>query len=930
MAKKAVVKKLNSSTPDTPAAEDTPAPENTDAARAEKADAPAPEAKPEKLALSVVAGEYAQEEPDAKAENPADEGVTVIATDPLLNAPAQPAAPQPAAPAESARAENTDKTESQEPRFKLPGGEPLPETLPLLSGKELIIFPGTIMPLSIESEHDRQMIDHSLLDNRLIVVTPLEREMRNPADTGALHRVGTVAAVLKTLRLPDGDMRILIQGLQRVKITGFPSTTPSVHATVEPLPDFVAENLELKAFYDSLRKQFTRLAGIVQFPEEVQVAAYNISAPGQFCDLVVNNIDLSHAERLSFLDEPNVNERCKKMIIFLGRYLQIVELGNRIQEDVRKKIGDGHKEYFLREQLKAIQKELGDDDENENDDLSKRLEEAKMPEDAYKETKRELNRMRKMQPGSAEYTVSRTYIDWMLDLPWNRETADSINLRKAQEILDRDHYNLKKVKQRIIEFLAVRKINPEGKSPILCLIGPPGVGKTSLGKSIAEAMGRKFVRHSLGGVRDEAEIRGHRRTYVGSLPGRILQGLKRAGSRNPVFMLDEIDKLANDSHGDPSSALLEALDPEQNNQFLDHYLDVPFDLSKVIFIATANQADTIPDALYDRMEVITLPGYSTIEKHWIAKKHLLPRILSDHGLKPGQVKITDDALDTIMRGYTREAGLRNLEREIASVVRKVAVQIVESRRPKKITVKPADVRKMLGPEKFFSELAGRTNLPGVAVGLVWTAVGGDILFVESTKMAGGKNLQLTGSLGEVIKESAFAALSWIRAQAARLPIAPDFYEAHDYHIHFPEGAIPKDGPSAGIALIASLISLLINKQIKPLLAMTGEITLRGKVLPVGGIKEKMIGAHLAGIKEVILPEKNVKDLLDLPTEVRQGIKFHPIKEIRDMLPIAFPGFSKLKAPPAVKKDDGKGSSPAAPKAPKKAKAVAKRRKKTTK
>ncbi|MBP5233827.1 MAG: endopeptidase La, partial [Planctomycetes bacterium] len=827
-----------------------------------------------------------------------------MATDPLAKA-ASPSAPDAggSAPAGGASGPNApegdgkgnDGGDDKDDRFRLPGGEPLPEVLPLLSGKELIIFPGTIQPLSIDSEPDRQMIDRSLLQNRLIVVTPLEREMRSPADTGALHRVGTVCVVLKMLRLPDGDMRVLVQGLQRVRLADFPSTDPAVHARVEPLPDFVAENLELKALYDSLRKQFTRLNGIVQFPEEVQVAAYNITAPGQFCDLVVNNIDLSHNERLSLLDEPNVNERCKKLIMLLGRYLQIVELGNRIQEDVRKKIGDGHKEYYLREQLKAIQKELGDDDDaGATDELKKRLEDAKMPEEAYKETKRELSRMQRMQPGSAEYTVARTYVDWMLDLPWNVETPDNINLKKAREILDRDHYNLKKVKERIIEFLAVRKINPEGRSPILCLVGPPGVGKTSLGKSIAEAMGRKFVRHSLGGVRDEAEIRGHRRTYIGSLPGRIIQGLKRAGSRNPVFMLDEIDKLANDSYGDPASALLEALDPEQNNQFMDHYLDVPFDLSKVIFIATANQSDPIPEALYDRMEIINLPGYSLIEKHWIAKKHLLPRILADHGLKSTQVTVTDAALDAIMRGYTREAGLRNLEREIAAVVRKAAVRMVESKKARKITIKPADVKAMLGPQRFFSELAGRTNIPGVAVGLVWTAVGGDILFVESTRMAGSKNLQLTGSLGEVIKESAFAALSWIRANAPRLPIAPDFYEAHDYHIHFPEGAIPKDGPSAGIALIASLISLLVNQRLKPLLAMTGEITLRGKVLPVGGIKEKMIGAHLAGIKEVILPEKNMNDLIDLPQEVLGGIKFHPIKEIRDMLPMAFPGFADLK------------------------------------
>lgn len=779
---------------------------------------------------------------------------------------------------------------------------PLPTELPILPGRDVIIFPNTIMPLAIDNEHDKQLIENAMLVNRFVVLTPLERDRREPHDVAALHRIGCSAAILKMLRLPDGSLRVLVQGVQRVKIENYTQIEPTLRAKITVLNDYIAENLEIKALYDSLRRQFLQLAGIAQLPEEIQVAAHNISSPGQFCDLVVNNIELSYTERLSLLDEINVNERCKKLIIYLGRYLQIVELGSRIQEDVRKKIGDSHKEYYLREQLKTIRKELGDEDVGvEIDELRKRIPEAKMSEEALTEAKRELKRLEKMHPSSAEYTVARTYLDWLLDLPWAITTADNLNPKKAREILDRDHYNLKKVKDRIIEFLAVRKLKPDGRSPILCLVGPPGVGKTSLGKSIAEAMGRKFVRHSLGGVRDEADIRGHRRTYIGSMPGRIMQGLKRAGSNNPIFMLDELDKLSHDFRGDPSSALLEVLDPEQNSAFVDHYLDVAFDLSQVIFIATANQTDPIPDALFDRMEVIHLPGYSTFEKQWIARHHLIPRILKDHGLQNTQISFTDPALEFIMRGYTREAGLRNLERELSSLTRKVALSIVNGQK-KIVKITPEKVKKLLGPQKFFSHFAGRTNINGVAVGLVWTAVGGDILFVESTKMAGNsKNIQLTGNLGDVLEESARAAISWIRAQGRKLPIASDFFETSDYHIHCPEGATPKDGPSAGIVLIASLISLLIKKRVKPGLAMTGEITLRGKVLPVGGIKEKMIGAHLAGIKEVILPEKNMNDLRDLPAEVRHGIKFRPIKEIKEMLPIAFPGFSKIKRPPPSKK-----------------------------
>lgn len=775
----------------------------------------------------------------------------------------------------------------------------IPSILPVLAANDVVIFPDMVAPLSVGTEREMQMIERSLVDNRMLVVAPLERDMGASDDIAAIHPIGCAAVVLKMIKLPDGDMRILLQGIKRVRIKKYIEIEPDARAEITILDEIITDTLEMKGLHSSIRKEFSKLTSMLQFPEEIRVAAHNINHPGRFADLVTSNIDITHEERMILLDELDVKRRFEKLSVMLGRNIQIVEIGSRIQEDVREKIGEGQREFFLREQLKAIRKELGEDDGSfELDEIEEKIEKSGMPEEARKEANREFSRLEKMQAGSAEYTVSMTYLDWLTTLPWQEETKDSINIRKAREILDNDHYNLKKVKERIIEYLAVKKINPEGRSPILCLVGPPGVGKTSLGRSIARAMGRKFVRHSLGGVRDEAEIRGHRRTYIGALPGRIIQGLRRAESRNPIFMLDEIDKLVSDFRGDPSSALLEALDPEQNNEFTDHYLDVQFDLSKVIFIATANTTDTIPDALYDRMEVISLPGYSTMEKHKIANRHLIPRIYKDHGIKLSQIKINKTALDMIIRGYTREAGLRNLEREIATVIRKIAVKIASGKKGP-FTITPEMVKQLLGPIKYFGEVATRANLPGVAIGLVWTSVGGDILYIESTNMQGSKNLQLTGSLGEVIKESAQAALSWIRTNANGLGIDPEFYENSDIHIHFPEGATPKDGPSAGVALVASLISLLLNKRIKPRLAMTGEMTLRGKVLPVGGIKEKMIGAHLAGIKEVIIPHENRNDLIDLPQEVLDGITFHTIKDVTEMLPIAFP--TKFANPIPVKK-----------------------------
>jgi ATP-dependent Lon protease len=628
----------------------------------------------------------------------------------------------------------------------------------------------------------------------------------------------------------------------------------------------------------------------------------NIVEPGRFADLVAANLNLSMEERCSILDAASISTRLERISLLLEREMQIVELGAKIHEDVKQKINQGQREFFLREQLRAIRKELGEggDDRPETAELEKAIELAGLPEEALKEARRELSRLERMQPGSAEYTVSRTYLDWMAALPWNILTQDRLDMDKAKKILDADHYDLDKVKERIVEYLAVRKINPAGHSPILCFVGPPGVGKTSLGRSIAKAMGRKFERVSLGGMRDEAEIRGHRRTYVGALPGRILQGMRRAGSRNPVFMLDEVDKLVSDMHGDPSSALLEVLDPEQNSAFRDHYLDVSFDLSKVAFIATANTLDPIPPALLDRMEVLRLSGYSSEEKLLIARRHILPKVLAGHGLSNQKAAFDRSALNAVINSYTREAGLRNLERELSAIVRKLAVKLSRGKRgPFKVSAR--DVRTYLGPPAFFTTPPARAESPGVALGLAWTAAGGDVLYIEATAMPGKKGLLLTGRLGDVIKESAQAALSWVRSHETKFGVKKeDFFENRDIHIHFPEGATPKDGPSAGITLVAALISLVTGKPLRPRLAMTGEITLRGKTLPVGGIKEKVLAARRVGIRDIIIPSGNVNDLEDLQPEVRRDMTFHPVGNIEEMIPVAFPGLIKTLPSAAAK------------------------------
>ncbi|MCL2000716.1 MAG: endopeptidase La, partial [Planctomycetes bacterium] len=751
-----------------------------------------------------------------------------------------------------------------------------PAILPILPLREAVLFPDMLLTHVIQEPRDIRLVDDVLLQDRFVAFVPAVRPQADQSDPSGLWDKGCVGVILKMIKFPDGGVRLLVQGLKRIRIETILQRQPYFSARTSELKDVMESDVAFDAMHRSVRDQFTRLLEILpNAPSEVKLSAVNITDPGRFADLVAANLNLSLEERCAILDAANIKERLEKISVLLEREMQIVELGTKIHEDVKQKINQGQREFFLREQLRAIRKELGDggDDRVEIGELEKAIEEAGLPEEAMKEAKRELSRLERMHAGSAEYTVCRTYLDWMTALPWKKETKDQLDLTKARKILDTDHYDLSKVKERIIEFLAVRKIHPAGRSPIICFVGPPGVGKTSLGRSIAKAMGRKFERISLGGVRDEAEIRGHRRTYVGALPGRILQGMRRAGTRNPVFMMDEVDKLVSDMHGDPSSALLEVLDPEQNFNFRDHYLDAPFDLSKVVFVTTANTVETIAPALLDRMEIIRIAGYSYEEKLHIARKFLIPRVLADHGTSPKKVSIDRTALTMVINSYTREAGLRNFERELAAIIRKLAVKLATGKRgPFKITAK--DVKSYLGPPAFHADIPARVEAPGVAVGLAWTAAGGDLLYIEAGMMAGKKELLLTGRLGDVIKESAQAALSWIRTHEAKLGLEDNFFDHRDIHIHFPEGATPKDGPSAGIALVAALVSLLVKTPLRPRLAMTGEITLRGKVLPVGGIKEKVLAARRSGIRDIILPVGNLHDLDELQPEVRRDITFH--------------------------------------------------------
>ena len=687
------------------------------------------------------------------------------------------------------------------------------------------------------------------------------------------------------LKYPDDSIRILVQGLKRIDIREYGQIEPYYRAQVTPLESETEASRDVDARQAHLVSQFAKFVSMVPYlPDELQGVVMNIKDPGKVTDLIGSNLNISVDEKQDLLNTLSVRTRLEKLSAILNREVELVELGNKIQSQVQGELNKNQKEFYLRQQMRAIQKELGEGDSrsNELDDLRQKIDEAKMPEEALKAANNEFERLKIIPPESAEHSMVRTYLEWLIHLPWAVTTDDNLDIPHARQVLDEDHYDLEKIKDRILEYLAVRKLKQDSKGPILCFVGPPGVGKTSLGRSIARAMERKFVRLSLGGVRDEAEIRGHRRTYIGSLPGRIVQSLRSAGSNNPLFMLDEIDKLGMDFRGDPASALLEVLDPEQNFSFSDHYLEVPFDLSKVMFITTANYLEPVPPALKDRMEVIELAGYTEEEKLEIAKRHIIPKQVVEHGLTDEQIEFADEAVLSIAGGYTHEAGVRNLEREIGAVCRKVARGVTEGNTDK-VTVTQEKVSDLLGPIKFFPEVAERTQRPGVAIGLAWTPNGGDILFIEATRMAGKKGLTLTGHLGDVMKESAQTALSYVRSQADQLHIPADFYDNCDIHIHVPSGAIPKDGPSAGITMVTALASLLTERKVRQDVAMTGEITLRGKVMPIGGVKEKVLAARRAGVTTVILPQRNEKDMEDVPPAVREEMQFRFVESIDEVL-----------------------------------------------
>jgi ATP-dependent Lon protease len=765
------------------------------------------------------------------------------------------------------------------------------EVIPILPLHNVLLFPKMMLPLEVTGTNSIQLVDDAMVKDRIMGLIMAKKEpdtLDYQYKLEDLYAVGTSASIIRMAKVSENKTQILVQGISRFQIVELISGKPYQLARIKVLEDTEVKNIETEALMANLIVLFDRILKLSPFlPAEFGPMAKSITEAGVLADIITSIINAPIEEKQKILEIADSNERLKELTRLVNHQMEVLELGNKIQTKVKSDIDKSQRDYYLRQQLKAIQQELGEaEDTNvEIDEYRKKVADKKLPPEAEKEAQRELERLAHMHPSSAEYTVASTYLDWMTALPWNEGTIDNLDIKKAREILDEDHYGLIKPKKRIIEYLAVRKLKPDSKGPILCFVGPPGTGKTSLGHSIARALDRKFIRISLGGIRDEAEIRGHRRTYIGALPGRIIQSLRRAESNNPVFMLDEIDKLGSDYHGDPSSALLEVLDPQQNNTFADHYLDVPFDLSHVMFITTANMLDTIPPALLDRLEVIELPGYTLEEKTKIAERYLITRQLSENGLTAEQLKITSKALISIISGYTREAGVRNLEREIANICRGVASMVAEGKITNK-TVTVKDIAKYLGPIRILTDIDSRIAKPGVAIGLAWTPAGGDMLFIEATAMKGKNGLTLTGQLGDVMKESASAALSFIRSNAVALGIAEDFYANTDIHIHVPAGAIPKDGPSAGVTMLTALTSLLTGRKVKKDLAMTGEITLRGTVLPVGGIKEKVLAAYRAGIKTIILPDWNRKDMEDIPANVQKAIKFHFVGDMLEVLKLA--------------------------------------------
>jgi len=774
------------------------------------------------------------------------------------------------------------------------------DELPVLPIRNAVLFPGAVAPFDVGREKSVALVED--VDNLTSPVIAIFAQ-RDPStdDPGAddLHSVGCAARVLKALKHSSGNYSLILQGLTRIKLESVTQSGPYLKAKIKRLEEGGLADDEAEALSMSLRdiaKQVIQL--MPELPREAGSLIDSITAPGALADLVAHNLDAPVEEKAQLLETVDVKERIRKVLRLLTRQLEILKMRERINSQIKEEMGKNQREYVLRQQLKAIKEELGEDDGDQGDldGLEDRIAKANLPTEAEGVAKKQIKRLRNMQVGSAEYTVVRTYLDWILDLPWHVQTPDNMEIAAVRKVLDDDHYGLEKVKKRILEYLAVRKLKKDKKGPILCLIGPPGVGKTSLGRSIARALGRKFHRISLGGVHDEAAIRGHRRTYVGALPGQLIQGMKKAGTINPVFMMDEVDKLGHDFRGDPSAALLEVLDPEQNNTFADHYLEIPYDLSNVMFIATANQGDTIPAPLRDRMEILEIPGYTRREKLAIARQHLVPKQIEEHGISKEQLEITDAAVEIIIESYTREAGVRTLERQIASVIRGVAVKIAEGDlTPRKIDTEE-QLREFLGAGRFTSDVAERTEEPGVCTGLAWTSVGGEILFIEATRMYGTGKMQLTGQLGDVMKESAQAALSYVRAGAERYGIPKDFLDKSDIHIHIPAGSMPKDGPSAGVTMFTALVSMLTGVRVRHDVAMTGEITLRGRVLPIGGLKEKVLAAHRAGIKRVIVPERNKPDLDEVPAEVKNDLEFVFVSKMDQVLDAALEEKLTPKAP----------------------------------
>ena len=778
-----------------------------------------------------------------------------------------------------------------------------PATLPVLPLKDTVVFPGFPTPLAIGQERSIKLVEDVVSGDRTLALVTVKNDETDQSGWDDLYTVGTAAVIHKMIKVPDGTLRILVEGVRRIGLDRQVQDDPYLVGEFVELPDELKESREVEALTHNVQTLFGRVIGLVPYlPEELQLAAANVEDPSALCNLVASTLRLKTEEKQRLLEQRDVEARLREISSILNRELEVFELGSKIQSQVQEEMEKGQREFFLRQQLKAIQDELGEGDADaaELNELRQRFTELDLPEDAQKTVDRELSRLEKIPSAAAEHGVIRTYLDWLVSLPWNKVTDDNLDLDHARAVLDEDHYDLQKVKDRILEHLAVSKLKNDLSGPILCFVGPPGVGKTSLGQSIARAVGRKFARLSVGGVRDEAEIRGHRRTYIGAMPGTIIRTLRDAESLNPVLLIDEIDKMGADYRGDPASAMLEVLDPEQNQHFRDHYLDLPFDLSKVLFICTANTLDTIPGPLLDRMDVIQLSGYTEDEKFGIAKRYLVPKQLEAHGLGSDRVLVSDRALRLIIREYTREAGVRNLERRLADVFRKAARQIAEGKtRAKTLRIDERRVRSWLGPRRYEGEVRKRTSEPGVATGLAFTAVGGDVLFFEATAYPGKGRLTITGQLGDVMQESAQAALSWVRAHAEKLGLDPDWFREHDVHLHVPAGAVPKDGPSAGITMATAIASLVRQQPVSEDVGMTGEITLTGQVLPIGGIREKALAAQRAGLKRVIMPRDNEPDLAELPPETRRELEFIPVDSIEEVFEAAFNGTSATHPKPVV-------------------------------